>query len=60
MIAINYRDPRPIYEQIQAELRRLMLTGHCRPAAGFRLCGNLPVSWPSIPTPSSALTVNWN
>ena len=27
MIAINYRDPRPIYEQIQAELRRLMLTG---------------------------------
>ena len=26
MIAINYRDPRPIYEQIQAELRRLMLT----------------------------------
>ena len=27
MIAINYRDPRPIYEQIQSELRRLMLTG---------------------------------
>ena len=27
MITINYRDPRPIYEQIQTELRRLMLTG---------------------------------
>lgn len=27
MISINYRDPRPIYEQIQIELRRLMLTG---------------------------------
>lgn len=27
MISINYRDPRPIYEQIQSELRRLMLTG---------------------------------
>ena len=24
MITINYRDPRPIYEQIQSELRRLM------------------------------------
>ena len=31
MIAINYRDPRPIYEQIQAELRRLMLTGALPP-----------------------------
>lgn len=27
MITINYRDPRPIYEQIQTELRRLMLSG---------------------------------
>lgn len=26
MITINYRDPRPIYEQIQTELRRLMLS----------------------------------
>lgn len=27
MISINYRDPRPIYEQLCAELRRLMLSG---------------------------------
>ena len=33
MIAINYRDPRPIYEQIQAELRRLMLTGALPPGS---------------------------
>lgn len=39
VIAINYRDPRPIYEQIQAELRRLMLTGALPP--GSRL--------PSVP-----------
>lgn len=27
MIAINYRDPRPIYEQIRDELQKLILTG---------------------------------
>ncbi len=27
MLAINYRDPRPIYEQIRDELRRMILTG---------------------------------
>ena len=33
MITINYRDPRPIYEQIQTELRRLMLTGVLPPGS---------------------------
>ena len=27
MITINYRDPRPIYEQVKFGLRRLILTG---------------------------------
>lgn len=27
MLAINYRDPRPIYEQVKFGLRRLILTG---------------------------------
>ena len=27
MIAINYRDPRPIYEQIRDEVQKLILTG---------------------------------
>ena len=33
MISINYRDPCPIYEQIQSELRRLMLTGALPPGS---------------------------
>ena len=31
MIAINYRDPRPIYEQIRDELQKLILTGVIAP-----------------------------
>ena len=31
MIAINYRDPRPIYEQVKFGLRRLILTGVLSP-----------------------------
>lgn len=31
MIAINYRDPRPIYEQVKFGLRRLILTGILHP-----------------------------
>lgn len=27
MIALNYRDPRPIYEQLKDKLRRLVLSG---------------------------------
>jgi len=27
LIALNYRDPKPIYEQIKDQLRRLILTG---------------------------------
>ena len=50
MIAINYRDPRPIYEQIQAELRRLMLTGALPP--GRRL--------PSVRELAGQLAINPN
>ena len=31
MIALNYRDPRPIYEQVKLGLRRLILTGVLSP-----------------------------
>ena len=27
MLTLNYRDPRPIYEQVRDQLRRLMVTG---------------------------------
>lgn len=50
MISINYRDPRPIYEQIQSELRRLMLTGVLPP--GSRL--------PSVRELAGQLAINPN
>ena len=50
MISINYRDPRPIYEQIQSELRRLMLTGALPP--GNRL--------PSVRELAGQLAINPN
>lgn len=50
MITINYRDPRPIYEQIQTELCRLMLTGVLPP--GSRL--------PSVRELAGQLAINPN
>ena len=50
VITINYRDPRPIYEQIQTELRRLMLTGVLPP--GSRL--------PSVRELAGQLAINPN
>ena len=50
MITINYRDPRPIYEQIQTGLRRLMLTGVLPP--GSRL--------PSVRELAGQLAINPN
>ena len=50
MITIIYRDPRPIYEQIQTELRRLMLTGVLPP--GSRL--------PSVRELAGQLAINPN
>ena len=50
MITINYRDPRPIYEQIQTELRRLMLSGVLPP--GSRL--------PSVRELAGQLAINPN
>lgn len=50
MISINYRDPCPIYEQIQSELRRLMLTGALPP--GSRL--------PSVRELAGQLAINPN
>ena len=48
MITINYRDPRPIYEQIQTELRRLMLTGLLPPRSRLpsvrELAGQLAIN----------------
>ena len=50
MISINYRDSRPIYEQIKENLCRLMATGVI--AAGEKL--------PSVRELASELTINPN
>lgn len=50
LISINYRDPRPIYEQVRDSLRRLILSGAMK--SGERL--------PSVRDLSSTLTVNPN
>lgn len=50
MFSINYRDSRPIYEQIKGEFRRLILTGAM--PAGTRL--------PSIRELAAELAINPN
>ena len=50
MISINYRDPRPIYEQVKFSLQRLILSGSMK--SGDRL--------PSVREMSASLAVNPN
>ena len=50
MITINYRDPRPIYEQVKFGLRRLILTGVL----------NLDDKMPSVRELSAQLAINPN
>ena len=54
MIRLDYRDARPIYEQVKDGLRRLMVTGAAgtggKAAVGSEPCHG---SWPSTPTPSN-------
>ena len=54
MIHLDYRDSRPIYEQVKDGLRHLVVTGVMVP--GDKLPSH---SLPSIPTPSSGPTANW-
>lgn len=50
LISLNYHDPRPLYEQLKENLRRLILTGGL--AAGERL--------PSVRELASELAINPN
>ena len=50
MISLNYRDPRPIYEQLEEKVRRLILSGAI--AEGERL--------PSVRELASQLAINPN
>ena len=63
MISINYRDPRPIYEQIQSELRRLMLTGALPPGSRLpsvrELAGQLAINPNTIQRAYRELEADW-
>ena len=50
MLQLNYRDPRPIYEQVKSEFRRLILSGAL--ARGDRL--------PSVRELAGSLAINPN
>ena len=50
MLSLDYRDPRPIYEQVKDNLRRLMVTGAM--AEGEKL--------PSVRSLASSLAINPN
>ena len=50
MLHIDFRDPRPIYEQVKENLRRLMVTGAIR--EGEKL--------PSVRALASSLAINPN
>lgn len=50
MLSLDYRDPRPIYEQVKENLRRLMVTGVM--AEGEKL--------PSVRSLASSLAINPN
>ena len=50
MIQINYRDPRPIYEQVKASFRQLILSGVLRPEEKM----------PSVRELASSLAINPN
>ena len=60
MISLNYRDARPIYEQIKDGLRHLVVTGAVEPGKSCPPSGPWPPRWPSTPTPSSGPTTIWN
>ena len=59
MISLNYRDSRPIYEQIKDGFKKLIATGAMERTKSCRLSGRLPRSFPSTPTPFSGPMPSW-
>ena len=54
MVTINYRDGRPIYEQVKDDLRRLVVTGAMQPGEKLPSVRELAVSSPSPARAASA------
>lgn len=59
MLTLNYRDSRPIYEQIKDGLRRMIVTGAMAQDEKLPSVRRWPPSCPSIPTPSSGPITSW-
>ena len=57
MIQLNYRDSRPIYEQVRDGLRRLMVTGVIRVVSGAISPGD---KLPSVRQLAASLAINPN
>ena len=59
MVTINYRDGRPIYEQVKDDLRRLVVTGAMQPGKSSPRCASLRYRSPSTRTRSNVPTTSW-
>ncbi len=59
MVTINYRDGRPIYEQVKDDLRRLVVTGAMQPGKSSPRCASLQYRSPSTRTRSNVPTTSW-
>ena len=53
MISINFRDPRPIYEQIKDGMRRLIVSGAL--PAGSKIISGVTSVWGPLPSPSNVV-----
>ena len=59
MISLDYRDSRPLYQQVKDNLRRMMLTGLLPPDEKLPSVRALATQLSINPTPSSGHTANW-
>ena len=59
MISLNYRDSRPIYEQIKDGLRKLIVTGALGTGEKLPSVRALATQLSINPTPSSGPTTSW-
>ena len=60
MIVLDYRDRRPLYEQVTERLEELMFQEILTEIQSFPQSAALRRSFPSIPIPSSGHIWNWS
>mgnify|MGYP000025439092 CR=1 FL=1 len=59
MISLDYRDSRPLYQQVKDNLRRMMLTGLLEPDEKLPSVRSLATQLAINPTPSSGPMSPW-